>query len=161
MLLVGVELACKDEEVVAESVDIGNDVRIHLCPFLHKSQDAAFGTSADGAADVGDGSGTASTWQNEATERRQCGIDGIHLLFELGGHLRRHDVARTDIVLGVVSGKVSAHDEEFALDVGEHVDVVLLCAVGDEQAYLRTKFVDSAIGFEACASLANALSANK
>lgn len=136
MLLVSVELACKDEEVVAESVDIGNDVRIHLCPFLHKCQDAAFGTSADGAADVGDGGGTASPRQDEASERGQCGIDGIHLLFELGGHLWGHDIARTDIVLGVVGGKVSAHDKKFALDVGEYVDVVLLCAVGDEQAYL-------------------------
>lgn len=161
MLLVSVEFACKDEEVVAESVDIGNDVCIHLCPFLHKCQDAAFCASADSAADMGHGGGAASPWQNEAAEGGQRGIDGIYFLFELGRHLWGHNVARTDIALRVVRGQISAHDKEFALNVGEHVDVVLLCAVGDEQTYLRTKFVDGAVGFETCAGLADALSANE
>ena len=74
MILVGIQFSCQDEEVVAEAVDIGNDVCIDFCAFFGKGKDASFCSSADGAADVCDGCGSASSWQDEAAEAGQDGM---------------------------------------------------------------------------------------
>ena len=55
MIFVEVEFSCQDEEVVAEAVDVGYQAGTDGFLLLVQAQDAAFGTSADCAADVADG----------------------------------------------------------------------------------------------------------
>ena len=70
MFFVGVEFSCKDEEVVAKAIHVGDDVFIYFCSFFNEGEDASFGTSAHRAADVAEGCGTASTGENETLEWR-------------------------------------------------------------------------------------------
>lgn len=164
MFLVGIQFPCQDEEVVAEAVDIGNDVCIDFCAFFGKGKDASFCSSADGAADVCDGCGSASSWQDEAAEAGQDGVDGVNLLLDACHHLVGHDgsvcLLTCGVVVGVVvCGKIASHHKKMPLHVGEELAVVLVGAIGDEQPDVGAEFVDGAIRFQSGAGLADPLSA--
>ena len=50
-----VDVAGKDEEVVAEAVDVGEDCGVDVCAGVGEGKDVALGTAADGAGYVGVG----------------------------------------------------------------------------------------------------------
>ena len=134
MLGIVVEFACQHEEVVAESVRVGDDLRVNFCSFFAKGEDAPFCASAYGAAYVAHGGSSASSRQDEVSERWQDCVDAVNLLLNGSNHVGGDDVAGTHGMLTVVCGQIASYDEEVVLDGCEEQSVVLVGAIGDEHS---------------------------
>ena len=145
MFFIDVEFSCQDEEVVAEAVNVCDSLFIDDGSFFDEPQDGAFGSSADGAAYVCYGCGTASSRQYETAEWGQGGIDAIDFFFHACDHLWGDDVVGSHLSLAVVGGEVASEDEEVVLHVGEELQVVRVGAVGDEESDLGAQFIDCAV----------------
>ena len=163
MIFICIQFASQNEEVVTEAIDVGNHMGVNFCTLFDKGKDTPFCTSADGAAHMSDSSGSASSRENETTEGWQGGVDGIYLLFDTCHHFVCHNGNVRFLTGGVVGwlvvcGKISAHDEKLALNVDEKLDVMFTGTFSDEQSDKGAEFVDGAIRFKTCTSLADSLS---
>jgi hypothetical protein len=110
-----------------------------------------------------DSGGFASSRENETTEGGECGVDSVNFLFDTSHHLICHDwivrpLASRSMGWLVVCGKISAHDEKLALNVSEELDIMVTGTFGDKQSDMGAEFVNGAIRFETCTSLADSLS---
>lgn len=163
MFFVRIQLTCQYEKVVTETVDIGNNMGVNFCTFFGEGKNAAFCTSANRTAHMCDSCSFASSWENETTEGGKCGVDGVNFLFDTSHHLICHDGMVCPLASGgmgwlVISGEISAHNEKLVLNVSEELDVMVTYTFGDEQSDKGTEFVNGAIRFETCTSLADSLS---
>lgn len=108
---VHIQCTCKDEEVVAESVDVAEYVVLYLHTTFCKAQDAAFGTSADSAADVCLTGSNASAWQDEVAKWWQLFLQPVNLLLNFPDHGFRYYVALSEFFLARIGSKVTSNDE--------------------------------------------------
>ena len=131
-----VQFSGENEEVVTEAIDVGGETFVHGDTCLLQTDDAAFCTTTDSAADVADGGGAATAREDELMEWGKQGVDVVNLCLNTLHHLRGNGAAGADGALGIVGGQVAAYGEEPALYRGEEVDVPLVGAVGDEQSDL-------------------------
>ncbi len=159
-LCIDVLLAGQGEEQVGEAVDVGGDTAVDGA-FGCDAQDAALGTAADGAADVGLACGLGSAGKDKGAKRWQLAVDEVDGVFQLLDHLVGHDAATAQFGRCGVGGEVGAYDEEHVLDVGEECAVGVAVHHAGEQADVAVQFVDGAVGFEAVAAFADALSAHE
>lgn len=65
----GVEATGEDEEVVAQAVDVDEDIGVYAGAGVGECEDGALGAAADGACDVGLGCGNASAGEDECALR--------------------------------------------------------------------------------------------
>jgi hypothetical protein len=161
MIFIHIEFACQGEEIVTESVDVGNDVGIHFRTLLAQGKNATFSPSANRAANMTQCRSPASAWQDETAERRKRGVDGINLFFKVGNHVLCHLIAWTHLMLTHIGGEIASHHKELVLNVRQELAIMFVLAIGDEQSDLGAEFVNGAIGFKPGTSLADPLSANE
>ena len=82
----------QNEQIIAQSVDILDDFWPHFGR-VGECDDAPFGTSADGAADMALGCGGSASWQYETLWLGKHGNHGVDMLFkECGLALREHGI---------------------------------------------------------------------
>ena len=74
-IFVDIEFSCQNEEIVAEAVDIGNQVGMNGVLLLVEAENTALGTSANGATYMADGRGTCATKKDKTLQRWQGGTD--------------------------------------------------------------------------------------
>ena len=151
-------LAGEGKEIVGETVDVGEHALVErIVEFVLQPQDAALGTTAHGAADVGDASCGRSTGQDEEAEGRELGIDRVDLLFECLDHLGGDDALLTEFALRGVGGQIGTDHEEGRLYVGEELPVVAVAYLCGKEADEGVEFVDGTIRFQAIATFADTL----
>ena len=158
--LVLVHFARKDEQIVGQAVDVGQQLGSDF-GLGGQRQDAAFGAAANGAADVAQGGPAASARQHEGAERGQEAVQAVYLVFQRL-HLRRlHHRSRPQGRPRGVCGQLRADGKERVLHAPEGGGVAFVRRVGGQQAEAGVQFVHRAVGFQADVGLRHALAAHQ
>lgn len=144
-----VEVACEDEQVVGQTVDVLDDEGVDGSGG-GEGDDASFGTAGDGAGHLGVAGGFGALGEDEAVLAREA------CFHEVDFFLKHEDVFFAEglgLPLAVFFGGEGGADvEEAVLDGGEGEDDLGVGNVrGDDEAEVGVEFVDGAVGFEACA----------
>mgnify|MGYP006988970472 CR=1 FL=1 len=126
-----VEFSAEDEEVVAQTVDVSEQVFFYWLACFGESYDGSFCSAADGAADVCLCTLRCALWQDEAAEGRELVLNAVDFCFQLFGGIRAY-LSALRHGLGV-GGEVGSDDEELALYGAQECFVGCVWAEGYEQ----------------------------
>lgn len=105
MLGTDVEFSGKNEEEIGEAVDVGEHTGVE-CRFGMEQQDFAFCTTADGAADMGEGCTARSARKDEGAEAWQVFVNGVDGLLQAGDHVGRDGAGGRKVGASGVGRKV-------------------------------------------------------
>ena len=116
-----VDFLCQRKEVITEPVDVGDEQGADG-GLLGNGVDEAFGTAADGAADMGLGGSGRASGEDESAPGGEAFLCGIHSVLDpLDIGLADAGAARTEVIGG--RGELGADDEELVLDGEQRLPV--------------------------------------
>ena len=82
-LVVDVVEACKNEEIVAQTVEVCQHVLVHIV-LVGESHNAAFAAACHGAANLRTRRDAAATGKHKIAERWQFGVEQVYLMLDVG-----------------------------------------------------------------------------